>query len=523
MDEFFHSRMIAPGESPPEFNLNSPISPPFDSPLVPYSTVCPDKTDAARWNEILTSKYKNDRVFLRSIDSMSMHLILCNMRSMVSSAPPKNEGKVAKRRRMWDAAMKHSINVRMEDEHGERRAVVVNTPTLYSVFEFLIGPASTWKTPERPPPAKKRKHSGVAEEDLVSTEEGDDALAMWTSVIVRRSTPTTLLNLKFTCKKLYALIDWRAVAFAFQRYVHPAFKIPNAAGWDNHAYFRHYVMKNCAVPDFPQLPRGMPSFLALQVLLHRYANYCRERLGVVMLYTRTRKALVRRIFFVNHTPVDIDGTPQIPPLLKQTHPWKGVTHIRRDLVSRDGGIHVEARAGKTPAFCSTPSGWSALEPNVYAIAESQEVFCGTLSKSEIERIGLVESCDSSKKEEEEEEEGEAFDSHDGWMTFGDELAEIEQEIEGEGEYAEELGEEDLQMLSGKRLTRSNAKVPDWLKDEQDAEDAAEHGGDGRKKSKKKKQTKSGGIFVLNRNEIDDLEEEEEFEFKSTKRRKRRED
>jgi len=508
-------KMICPGTPVPEFDFapsSSKPTIPVDLKLVPYESIIAAKNDQKRWNDILVAKYKNDILYLRNIDSMVMYLINRNMQAMIPITEAKN--RVARQNLRWAAASKHDIVMHAQcDVLNKRRRVILNVPSFYSILEFLGGSPAAWKNERTPIKSKKRKHSDVEKEDAASKGgEEEDAIEMWKSQKVKTSLPTLLMNIKFTCKKLYSLIDWRAIAFAFQRYVHPAFRIPEPKDWNNPAYFRHYVLRQCAIPDHPQSTRGPISIAVLQPLLHRFANYCLHRLGVVILGTRTTKSIIRRIFFVKHALVSVEG---VPKPTNRKHPWFGVAHIRRDMVAKDGNIHTEHTGGKTPKFVAQPSGWSALEPSVYNIAEAQEVFCGTLSKTAFEGI-IGDLCDTKAKEDEdEEEEGEELDDHDGWMVFGEEKKEVEQEIEGEGEYVEDIGDNGV---GKRRMTRSNSKTPDWLRDEQDSERADEisvH------RKKKKKKTLSGGIFEMDRNEIDQLSEEEEFEFQPKKKKKKK--
>lgn len=491
---------------------------PADLRLVPYHMLHKDENAKATWNRILRSKY-SDRFFLRKIDSMAMYLVHCNMLASISSKQvTSTTNNVARANVLWANSMKRTVLFHAETAiKGKKKAILVNTSAIYVILEFLAGSPSSWNQDNTKPSSKKsKKRKHCSKKDDASDEEGDEeseALEMWKSPDVKNSVPTTMLNLKFVCKELYKMIDWRAISFAFQRYVHPAFKINSKEEWDDVAYFRDYVLRRCMIPDYPPEIRGSISISAMQPLIHRYANFCYKRLSVVMFYTRTASVITRRIFFVGDAVVDKNGVPNIKPrpMSKQPHHWNGVKEIRGDLIQRNGVIHVGAsqQPGK---YLANPSGWNVLEPRIYMIAESQEVFCGTTSKIAIEKIeftDLVEPVKSKSKkerEEEEEEEGEEdeFESHDGWLEFDDQHAEV---AKGEDEYVNP--DDDCTMAKRGPLRRSRRILSthtsaDWLREEEE-EDAIPV------IRKKHGKIISHGLMDEARNEIDDMECEEEYE------------
>lgn len=497
------SAMITGGTELAEYTAQTSSAIPSDLRLVPYHMLHRDEKAKTEWDRILRSKYI-DRFFLRKIDSMAMHLVHCNMSATISNQVSAEKTKVAKANRLWANSMKHVVVVSATSGTRKKlKKIPLNTSAFYVILEFLVGPATTWCNQTKPRIPKKRKHD---DEDDANENEEEDAIEMWKSPAVKCSAPTTLLNFKFVCKTLYKMIDWRAIAFTFQRYVHPAFKIASLDGWNNVAYFRDYVLRRCMIPDFPRENRGSISISAMQPLLHRYANFCYRRLGVVMFYTRTKSAITRRIFFVGSATVNKAGVPQIQRKSKVApQPWDNIKEVRGDLVQRDGVIH--SGVSKRPEmFLAVPSGWNALEPSVFMIAESQDVFCGTDAKTSFELLCSTDLTDSKSKKEKEEddlEDDDQFESHDGWLEFDDQIAEIEQEIEGEGEYVQE-DEPDYAVAPRRRSTRALTAHTSagWLREEEEEEKVIP-------KTRKGKMTVHG-LMDEARNEIDDLECEEEY-------------
>jgi hypothetical protein len=498
-DDQLPQKMISAGSPIQAFDFDARVTLcPAERALVPYALITKNEAERLAWNEILLSKYKNSKKFLSHIDSMAAHLVHCNMWSMLAIPQIQRESKVARHARMWKESMKHSFTMNLQTRTpGVRRKVIMSTPTFYSILEFLIGSPSAWKHSNATHAPKKRKQPSC-NDDIT---EDEAAAEMWQSAKVRRSVPTILMNTKFTCKALYALVDWRAIAFAFQRYVDPTFVIPRKENWNSIGYFRHYVLKQCAVPDYPFYNRGLARVSTLQYLLHRYANYCYQRIGVFMLYERTQSHVFRRVFAVKNARVNNAGTPIIPKKDAETNPWSSKTHIFGDLVERNGVIHDEAVSGLNPKFYARQSGWSALEQDVYLIVETPKVFCGTRQKLEIETI-LGESCVANALDNEEEEEGEegVFEDHGGWLLND------ENDEEEEGEY---MAEDDEKIKPKRRLTR--AVNIDWVREEQESDDYSS-------RTKKRRNAKSSGVFESQMNEIDRMDDEEEFQFKTKKRR-----
>jgi len=102
-----------------------------------------------------------------------------------------------------------------------------------------------------------------------------------------------LFNLKNTSKLFYQIIDWRDIAFYFQKYIYPPIMKQNELiPIQNENYFKNYVLKTCLIPNFIINENLRKEKYILRREIFDLIKYCRKIFKTVFFYKIIGKWIV---------------------------------------------------------------------------------------------------------------------------------------------------------------------------------------------------------------------------------------